>query len=77
MKNKPDDRSNNPHRIQSNISDTIKNIHLANEMIEVTDDEKTRETLIEKNHRREIAVDALKKELKDETINQEVQEKMH
>lgn len=77
MKNKPDDRSNNPHRIQSNIRDTIKNIHLANEMIEVTDDEKTRETLIEKNHRREIAVDALKKELKDETINQEVQEKMH
>ncbi|STB00037.1 small acid-soluble spore protein Tlp [Clostridium baratii] len=77
MKNKPDDRSNNPHRIQSNISDTIKNIHLANEMIEVTDDEKTRETLIEKNHRREIAVDELKKELKDETINQEVQEKMH
>lgn len=77
MKNKPDDRSNNPHRIQSNISDTIKNIHLANEMIEVTDDEKTRETLIEKNHRREIAVDALKKELKDETINQEIQEKMH
>lgn len=77
MKNKPDDRSNNPHRIQSNISDTIKNIHLANEMIEVTDDEKTKETLIEKNHRREIAVDALKEELKDETINKEVQQKMH
>ena len=63
MKNKPDDRSNNAHRIQSNISDTIKNIHLANEMIEVTDDEKTK--------------DALKEELKDETINQEVQQKMH
>lgn len=77
MKNKPDDRSNNAHRIQNNISDTIENIHLANEMIEVTDDEKTKETLIEKNHRREIAVDALKKELKDETINKEVQEKMH
>ena len=69
MKNKPDDRSNNAHRIQSNISDTIKNIHLANEMIDVTDDEKTKETL--------IAVDALKEELKDETINKEVQQKMH
>ena len=77
MKNKPDDRSNNAHRIQSNISDTIKNIHLANEMIDVTDDEKTKETLIEKNHRREIAVDALKEELKDETINKEVQQKMN
>ena len=46
-------------------------------MIEVTDDEKTKETLIEKNHRREVAVDALKEELKDETINKEVQQKMN
>ena len=34
MKHNPDDRRDNVQRIQANISDTIKNIHLADEMIE-------------------------------------------
>lgn len=72
MKNKPDDRRDNVDRIQQNISNTIKNIHLADEMIEKTDDERTKTELSDKNERREEALDGMRSEIKDEAINQKV-----
>ncbi len=66
MKNKPDDRRDNVDRIQHNISNTIQNIELAEEMIQITDDEKMKNTLIEKNHRREESLKGLREEIKDE-----------
>lgn len=71
MKNKPDDRTNNAARIQHNISNTIENIHRADEMIEETSDDNTRRTLEEKNKRREEALKGMKSEMKDETIARE------
>lgn len=66
MKNKPDDRKDNVDKIQRNIDSTIQNIRLANEMIEVTSDEKTKEDLTAKNERREKALDGMISEIKDE-----------
>ncbi len=40
MKNKPDDRRDNVDKIQYNITKTIQNCELADEMIAKTDDEK-------------------------------------
>lgn len=71
MKNKPDDRRDNVDRIQCNISDTIRNIHRADEMIEKTDDENTKRELSEKNDRREQALNALRREIKDEAIDKQ------
>ncbi|EKN43437.1 small acid-soluble spore protein Tlp [Clostridium botulinum CFSAN001627] len=48
MKNKSDDRRDNVDKIQYNITKTIQNCELADEMIAKTDDEKTKKTLIEK-----------------------------
>ncbi|EPY2274607.1 small acid-soluble spore protein Tlp [Clostridium sporogenes] len=66
MKNKPDDRRDNVDEIQYNITKTIQNCELADEMIAKTDDEKMKETLIEKNQRRREALDGMREEIKDE-----------
>ncbi|EPY2303294.1 small acid-soluble spore protein Tlp [Clostridium sporogenes] len=66
MKNKPDDRRDNVDKIQYNITKTIQNCELADEMIAKTDDEKMKETLIEKNKRRREALDGMREEIKDE-----------
>lgn len=71
MKNKPDDRSDNVDRIQYNIDKTILNCELADEMIAKTDDPKTKQTLQERNERREQALKGMKKEIKDEAIDKE------
>eukprot|EP00828_Plagiopyla_frontata_P039659 TRINITY_DN5224_c0_g1_i5.p2 TRINITY_DN5224_c0_g1~~TRINITY_DN5224_c0_g1_i5.p2 ORF type:complete len:125 (-),score=32.51 TRINITY_DN5224_c0_g1_i5:121-495(-) len=69
MKNKPDDRSDNVEKIQYNIDKTILNCELADEMIAKTEDEKMKQTLKEKNQRRENALNAMKKEIKDEALD--------
>lgn len=66
MKSKPDDRRDNVDRIQENIDNTIRNMNLADEVIEETDDEKIRKDLSAKNERREEALDSMRKEIKDE-----------
>lgn len=66
MKHNSDDRSDNVDRIQYNIDNTIKNIHLANEMIEETSDEKMKKTLEAKNERREAALKGMKCEIQEE-----------
>ncbi len=66
MKNNPDNRKDNVENIQKNIDATIKNIHLANEMIEKTSDEKTKKSLSDKNQKREQALNGMRHEIKDE-----------
>ena len=71
MRNKPDDRRDNVDRIQYNIDKTIQNCELADEMIAETDDQNMKQTLEEKNDRRESALKNMKEEIKDEAIDKE------
>lgn len=69
-KPKPDDRSDNVKRIQANINYTIKNIELADELIEKTDDSKMAKTLEDKNDRRRDALEGFRAEIRDEALDQ-------
>lgn len=69
MKSKPDDRTDNVDRIQYNIDKTILNCELADEMIAKTDDPKMKETLEEKNKRRESALRGMREEIRDEAVD--------
>lgn len=76
MKPNPDNRADNTDRIQHNIDMTIDNIHRANEMIEKTSDPKMKQTLKDKNERRQDALDGMRNEIKDEAAaakNRELQ----
>lgn len=68
-KPKPDDRSDNVDRIQENIDNTIKNYRLAEDMIALTDDEKTKKELEEKNKRRLESLKGMKEEIRDEALH--------
>jgi small acid-soluble spore protein (thioredoxin-like protein) len=68
-KSKPDDRRNNVDRIQDNISNTIENFHLTKEAIEEAEDVGIKKDLEAKNGRREEAIDGMKSEMKDESID--------
>lgn len=63
----PDDRSDNAERIQRNINFTLQNMEAADEMIEETDDERTKRNLAEKNERRREALRGMRSEMRDET----------
>ena len=65
----PDDRRDNVERIEFNIGQTIKNMRLADEMIEKTDDEKMKKDLVEKNKRREEALSDMRAEIRDEALD--------
>jgi len=69
MKSKPDNREDNVDKIQYNIDKTIQNYELADELIDKTDDEKTKNTMIEKNKRREEALSSMREEIKDEATD--------
>ncbi|MEW9096955.1 MAG: small acid-soluble spore protein Tlp [Clostridiaceae bacterium] len=71
MKNKPDDRRDNVEKIQYNIDKTIQNYNLAEEMIEKTDDEKTKNSLESKNERRLDALSGMRAEIKDEAFDKQ------
>jgi small acid-soluble spore protein (thioredoxin-like protein) len=71
MNNKPDDRTDNVDRIQYNIDKTILNCELADEMIEKTDDDKMKQTLEEKNERRESALNNMRQKTKDEATDKQ------
>jgi len=66
VKAKPDDRKDNVEKIQRNINNTIRNMELADEMIEKTDDPKMKDALEEKNERRRMSLDAMRSEIRDE-----------
>jgi len=63
---KPDNRKDNVEKIQYNINQTIHNMEMADDMLQKTDDPKTRKELKEKNKRREDALDGLREEIRDE-----------
>lgn len=71
MKHKPDDRSDNVDHIQFNINHTIKNMELAEEMIEKTSDPKTKAELKEKNEKRREALSSMRVEIQDEAWDKE------
>lgn len=71
MKHNPDDRSDNVERIQANITNTIENIELAEEVIATTSDPKMKQALEEKNERREEALNSMRVEIRDEAIDRE------
>ncbi|NLL30614.1 MAG: small acid-soluble spore protein Tlp [Clostridiales bacterium] len=71
MKPNPDDRRDNVEKLQVNISNTIENMHRAEEMIEKTSDEKMKETLKEKNKRREKTLEGLRSEIREEALARE------
>lgn len=70
-KHKPDDRSDNVEKIQHNINHTIQNMELAEEMIEITDNPKTKKDLKEKNERRRDALNGMRAEIRDEALDRE------
>ncbi|HOQ09391.1 MAG TPA: small acid-soluble spore protein Tlp [Syntrophomonadaceae bacterium] len=71
MKHNPDDRSDNVEKIQFNINHTIRNMELAEEMIEITDDPKMKKALEEKNERRREALNSMRAEIRDEALDRE------
>ncbi|MDR7871153.1 MAG: small acid-soluble spore protein Tlp [Tissierellaceae bacterium] len=68
-KPKPDDRRDNVKKIQNNIDNTIQNYRLAQDMMAVTDDEKTKRDLEEKNKRRLESLKGMKEEIRDEALH--------
>jgi small acid-soluble spore protein (thioredoxin-like protein) len=71
VKHNPDDRRDNVERIQRNINATVENIRLANETLEETDNDKTKREIIEKNNRRQEALEGMRKEIKDEAAHRD------
>lgn len=71
MKSKPDDRRDNVEKIQKNINSTIRNMELADEMIDETSDPKTRQALSDKNKRRKQSLDSMRSEIRDEAQDRE------
>lgn len=65
-KHKPDDRRDNVERIQFNIDNTIINYRKTEDEIKLTEDEKQRRELEEKNQRRDQAIKGMRKEIKQE-----------
>lgn len=66
MKHNPDDRRDNADRIQRNIDMTIDNMRRADEVIASTSDKKLKQDLTDKNKRREVALNGMRHEIKDE-----------
>ena len=69
MKAKPDNRRDNVEKIQRNIDNTVRNIEMAEDMMNNADNPKTRRDLEAKNERREEALDAMREEIRDEALD--------
>jgi small acid-soluble spore protein (thioredoxin-like protein) len=65
MKSKPDDRRDNAEKIQKNIGNTAGNIRQAGDMRAMTDDERMKRELEQKNDRRKAVIDSMMHEVKD------------
>jgi small acid-soluble spore protein (thioredoxin-like protein) len=66
---KPDDRRDNVERIQFNIDNTIRNYRETEDAIKITEDEKQKWELEEKNKRRAQALKGMRKEIQEEAID--------
>ncbi|QDI92585.1 small acid-soluble spore protein Tlp [Salicibibacter halophilus] len=70
---KPDDRSDNPERIERNIGHTMQNRNEAEDYLKAHADEMSEEQkqqIEEKNERREESIEAMRDEIKDEVRDQ-------
>ena len=70
---KPDDRSDNPERIERNIGHTMQNMNEAEDYVNAHADEiseEQKQQINEKNERREESVEAMRDEIKDEVHDQ-------
>ncbi|WP_047981170.1 small acid-soluble spore protein Tlp [Ornithinibacillus contaminans] len=63
---KPDDRSDNVEKLQHMIHDTIENIEASHETMQLSSEEE-KQTIAEKNKRREEAIEGMRAEIKDES----------
>jgi small acid-soluble spore protein (thioredoxin-like protein) len=66
---KPDDRRDNVERIQFNIDNTIMNYRETKDAIKITEDEKQKQELEEKNKRRVQALKGMRKEIRQEAVD--------
>lgn len=69
-KPKPDDRSDNVEKLQQMIHDTIENMREAEDYLEFASGEDWK-NIIEKNKRREQAIEGFREEVKDEYRHQQ------
>jgi small acid-soluble spore protein (thioredoxin-like protein) len=68
MKNthNPDYREGNQERVKTKINKTLHNSEIADDIITKTDDIRLKNTLIEKNSRRQDAVHKMQREIKED-----------
>lgn len=62
----PDYRQGNQERVKTKINKTMHNSEVANEILEKTNDDLLKARLIEKNSRRQDAVNKMKEEIKED-----------
>lgn len=73
-KPKPDDRSNNPERLENAIGHTLQNMNEARDFEKAHSEELSQEDkqqIEEKNARRERAIEGMREEIKDEVSDQQ------
>lgn len=70
---KPDDRSDNVEKLQHMVQETIENLEEAHDTMEFASGEE-KERIIEKNKRREEAIEGMREEIKDEYRHQNKQD---
>ncbi|WP_059103689.1 small acid-soluble spore protein Tlp [Shouchella shacheensis] len=71
---KPDDRSNNPERIENNIGHTLQNMNEDRDYVKAHADEMSEEEkqqIAAKNKRREESIEAMREEIKDEVSDRD------
>jgi len=62
----PDNRQNEEERVKTKINKTMHNSEVADEILEKTNDDILKKNLIEKNSRRQDAVNKMKEEIKED-----------
>ncbi len=62
----PDYREGNQERVKTKINKTMHNAEVANEILEKANDDLLKRRLIEKNSRRQDAVNKMKEEIKED-----------
>ena len=65
-KSNPDDRSDNVEKLQTMVQNTMKNIEEAEEAAACSNEEE-RQRIQQKNHNREVSIEAMRSAIKDES----------
>ena len=69
-KPKPDDRSDNAEKLEDMMQNTIENIEKSHETMKFSSED-AREDIKEKNRRREVSIEEMEQEIKDEYTHNE------